>query len=93
MDVILEIADRFVFDRFWSTVLPAATSSTAHNSTATYSSIREGATLFPKQKWAWEPATSYFSFPPTEQAWMSSWSRDRTERQFIELFLIVWYVD
>lgn len=90
MDVVLELADTFVFDRVWATLLPAKTALTHHNASATFSSMREGATLVPQQKWAWEPATQYFSFPPTDYAWMSQWARDNTSRQFIELFLIVW---
>ena len=92
MDVVLEVADRFVFDKFWATVLPAQTEILKHNATATWSSMREGATLIPQESpsWIWEPATKYFQFPPTEYAWQSQWARDNTQRQFIELFLIVW---
>lgn len=89
MDVVLEACDRFLFDRFWATVLPAKT-EIFHNATTTFSSIREGATLIPKQRWEFQPATKYFSFPPTEDAWKSQWARDNISRQFIELFLIVW---
>lgn len=89
MDIVLEAADRFLFDRLWATVLPAQT-PVARNATATFSSMREGATLIPQKSWTWEPATSYFSFPPTEYAWQSVWTRDRLERQFVELFLITW---
>jgi len=89
MDVILEFADTYVFDKFWATVLPAQTNIAQH-ATATFSSMREGATLIPQKQWVWEQATHYFSFPPSEYAWQSAWPRDRTERQFIELFLIVW---
>lgn len=91
MDVVLEACDALLFDRFWATVLPAKTTLSSNDATATFSSMREGATLIPRQRWVWEPATKYFSFPPSEYAWESAWSRDYTPRQFIELFLIVWY--
>ncbi|KAJ9660685.1 c-5 sterol desaturase [Neophaeococcomyces mojaviensis] len=90
MDVVLEACDALLFDRFWATVLPAKTTLSSNDATATFSSMREGATLIPRQRWVWEPATKYFSFPPSEYAWESAWSRDYTPRQFIELFLIVW---
>ena len=90
MDIVLEAADTFVFDKFWATVLPAASAVIKQNATNTFTSIREGATFVPQKRWEWEPATSYFSFPPTEYAWQSSWGRDKVERQYIELFLLVW---
>lgn len=90
MDIVLELCDTFAFDRFWATVLPASSALTNHNATATWSSMRESATLVPKQSWTWEPATSYISFPPSEYAWQSAWPRDKLERQFIELFFITW---
>jgi len=91
MDIIQEACDSLFFDKFWATVLPAPRAFNSSHATATFSSMREGATLIPQQKWIWEPATKYFSFPPSEYAWASAWSRDYTPRQFIELFLIVWY--
>lgn len=90
MDVILEVFDTFAFDRFWATVLPAQQEIAKHNVSATFSSMRHGATLIPQQSWVYEPATKYFSFQPTEYAWQSAWPRDRIERQFVELFLITW---
>ena len=90
MDIVLEAADTYLFDRFWATVLPATSAIVKHNATTTFSSMREGATIIPQQRWTWEPATSYFSFPPTEYAWQSSWGRDKLERQYLELFLLVW---
>lgn len=90
MDIVLEVADTFVFDRLWATVLPA--SSPHHNATATFSSVREGATLIPYAKqWVFKPATKYFSFPPSDYAYQSQWTRDVLPRQLINLFLITWY--
>jgi lathosterol oxidase len=91
MDVVLEIADSFIFDPLYATLLPAHTSSLAAN--ATLSSIREEPTgfAFPHATWQYEPATALFSIEPSKYAYMSQWSRDDWRRQALTLYLITWY--
>ena len=93
MDIVLEIADSFIFDPLYAKILPAA-SSHAFASNATYSSIKAEPTSFavPHATWQYEPSTHYFSIEPSKYAYMSSLTRDDWRRQAFTLFLITWYV-
>ncbi|KAJ4379243.1 c-5 sterol desaturase [Didymella sp. IMI 355093] len=90
MDIILEIADTFIFDYVYSSLLPASRIPLAAN--ATFSSIREEPTGFalPAATWQYEPATKYFSIQPSQAAYESAWSRDDWRRQLLTLYLITW---
>jgi lathosterol oxidase len=92
MDIVLEIADTFIFDPLYATLLPGA-SSTSAVANATYSSFREEPTGFarPHATWQYEPSTHYFSVQPSKYAYMSAWNRDDWRRQALTLYLITWY--
>lgn len=92
MDIVLEIADTFIFDPLYATLLPAQAQALTPN--ATFSSIRQEPTGYalPPTTWQYEPATQYFSIQPSKYAYMSRWARDDWERQALTLFLITWYV-
>jgi len=97
MDIILEIFDTFLFDRMYTTILPASPSSAwaqaAKNAvSSTFSSMREGATLTPQHKYIYTPASPLIRLEPTIWTFGSSWQRDNMYRQFTSLFLITWYV-
>jgi Delta7-sterol 5-desaturase len=95
MDVVLELFDRFLFDRAYAAVLPASQSALNHHvlshklANATYSSMREMPTA-EAVAWTYEPSTSFFSLQPTDYAYMSQWPRDNIYRQATSLFLITW---
>ena len=88
MDIVLEVCDTFLFDRFWSNVYPARVWNDPKNSikdaTATFSSMRELPTPI-------SPSTQFFQLAPSRYAYMSEWGRDNTCRQFLSLYLITWY--
>lgn len=91
MDVVLELADTFLFDPLYATLLPAATH--AFTSNATTSSLREEPTAYalPHTTWQYEPSTQFFSVTPSKYAYMSQWPRDDWRRQLLSLYLITWY--
>jgi lathosterol oxidase len=91
MDVVLELADTFLFDPLYATLLPASTPSFVGN--ATLSSMREEPTGFvvPHATWQYEPSTQFFSVTPSKYAYMSQWTRDDWRRQALSLYLITWY--
>ena len=89
MDVILEVFDTFLFDRFYATVLPGSTPILGNNivkdATATFSSRREIPTAIP-------PTNQLFQLEPSQYAYMSQWGRDNIYRQSASLYLITWYI-
>ena len=91
MDIVLEIADTFIFDHLYSNLLPASDTPLAGN--ATLSSIREEPTGFahPGATWHYEPASKYLSIQPSQAAYESAWPRDDWRRQLLTLYLITWY--
>ena len=95
MDIVLEIFDTLLFDRLYGTILPASPTSRLgqalkHAATATFSSIREGATMTPTQKYVYKPASQIISLQPTAWTYSSTWARDNPYRQATSLFLITW---
>jgi lathosterol oxidase len=95
MDIVLEIFDTLLFDRMYSAILPASSTSpflqaAKHNASSTFSSLREGATITPQHKWLYEPASQIISLQPTKWAYSSAWPRDSVARQATSLFLITW---
>ena len=92
MDVVLEIADSFIFDPLYATLLPGA-SAQPFVANATFSSFKEEPTGFavPHATWQYEPSTHFFSIKPSKYAYMSAWNRDDWQRQALSLYLITWY--
>lgn len=89
MDIVLEVFDTFLFDRFWSTVYPASTLKypdvALKDATTTFSSMRELPTAI-------SSSTQFFQLAPSRYAYMSEWPRDNIWRQFFTLYLITWYL-
>lgn len=87
MDIILEVFDTFLFDRFWATVYPASsfkyTKNVVKDATSTFSSMRELPTPI-------HSSTQFFHLAPSQFAYMSEWPRDNVWRQFFTLYLIIW---
>ncbi|KAJ5020749.1 hypothetical protein J3E73DRAFT_358833 [Bipolaris maydis] len=81
MDVVLEVADTFIFDPLYAKLLPAYPAALVAN--ATLSSIREEPTAYarPHATWHYEPATQFFSTTPSKYAYMSQWPRDDWRRR------------
>ncbi|TKA72268.1 Delta(7)-sterol 5(6)-desaturase, partial [Cryomyces minteri] len=95
MDVVLEVFDTFLFDRLYAAVLPASPATAAYRGlqntkflpNATWSSMREAGTA---AAYKYQPASQYFSFEPSDLAYMSRWPRDDMWRQALSLYLITW---
>ena len=89
MDIVLEVLDTFLFDRFWSTIYPASTwnhpKNAVKDATTTFSSMRELPTAI-------HSSTHFFQLAPSRYAYMSEWPRDNIWRQFFSLYLITWYI-
>ncbi|MCJ1276907.1 c-5 sterol desaturase [Puttea exsequens] len=88
MDIVLEVFDTFLFDRFWAAVYPASPWSdpveiVKDAATSTFSSVQELPTLI-------APATKFFQLEPSPYAFMSELPRGNICRQFITLYLITW---
>ena len=79
MDIVNELYDTFIGDYMFAWLFPASPGS-YDNSLTTNTS------------WQYEPATKYFSIPPSQAAYMSAWPRDNIYRQMVNLFLIAWLV-
>jgi lathosterol oxidase len=92
MDIVLEIADTFIFDPLYAKLLPGGASQ-SFVANATYSSFKEEPTSYvvPHATWQYEPSTHYFSITPSKYAYESALPRDDWRRQALTLFLITWY--
>lgn len=87
MDIALELCDTYAFDYVYSTLLPASPSPYNLNDGFGNATTFDTKAASP---WQWQPASQFLSFPPTDAAYMSQWSRDNIYRQFLSLFLIMW---
>ncbi|KAI0383063.1 C-5 sterol desaturase [Hypomontagnella monticulosa] len=84
MDVVLEIADTFVGDYLYASVLPAQSAAAFDFPDATNSTAEA------LSSWRFKTVNPYFHFEPSKYAYMSAWNRDNVLRQFLSLFLITW---
>lgn len=87
MDVILEVADTFLFDYMYAYALPAR--HIPGNFPDQFSS--NASTLL--SSWQYKPSTTLFSLEPHDVAYQSMLSRDNAARQLFSFFLIFWFVD
>lgn len=105
MDVVLEVADTFLFDRLYASVLPAQSSVSSFHPISTIAASWKGYTDvnstweaatrladggFAHSAWQWQPASQYVGFQPTEYAYMSRWDRDNVFRQTLSLYALTW---
>ena len=85
MDIVLELIDTFIADNAYAYFFPIQLgSSVLPKETVANSSIRE---ISP---WKWQPATKLFHVEPSQNAYMSSLTRDNPYRQLVTLYLITW---
>lgn len=102
MDVVLEVADTFMFDRMYASLLPIQSAFSAFDPISTLTAgfkAFENSTTFDdatqaiavdRSAWQFDPASKYFSVQPSEYAWMSRWDRDNAWRQAISLYILTW---
>ncbi|OQO03703.1 hypothetical protein B0A48_10368 [Cryoendolithus antarcticus] len=102
MDVVLELADTFFFDRLYATILPSApTSFSVFNPVSTLAAgfkgydnetyaQQLGGMGGSRSTWQYEPASQYLSVQPSQYAYQSQWDRDSIYRQFVSLYMITW---
>ncbi|KAL9099909.1 MAG: hypothetical protein Q9163_004651 [Psora crenata] len=88
MDIVLQVFDNLLFDRFWATVYPSSSIPSPKTvpqmlSTSTFLSIREMHTPI-------NASTQFLQLQPSKYAYMSQWPRDHIYRQFLSLYLITW---
>lgn len=86
MDVVLEIADTFVGDYLYATLLPAH--STPYGLADGPNNTTAGEQVF--STWTYKQSTDYFALEPSEYAYQSAWPRDNVWRQALSLYLIIW---
>jgi len=88
MDIVLEVFDTFLFDRFWANVYPLSSwkyiEHVVKDATTTFPSMRELPTPI-------HASTQFFQLEPSPYAYMSELPRDNVWRQFLTLYLITWY--
>lgn len=102
MDVVLEVADTFMFDRMYANLLPIHSAFSAfdpistltagfkaYDNSSTFADATPAADIA-HSAWQFEPASQYFSMQPSEYAWMSRWDRDNVWRQTISLYILTW---
>ncbi|CCX15412.1 hypothetical protein FPQ18DRAFT_47111 [Pyronema domesticum] len=80
MDIVLSIADTFIFDRLYAAALPVQ-SYAAGNTTAP---------LFTQKPIEIDPVSEHFGWAPSQYAYLSRLPRDNDIRQVFSLFLITW---
>jgi lathosterol oxidase len=86
MDIPLECFDTFIFDYFYSALLPAHPVPYSLKNGVSNSSVADAST------WQYQPATKFLSFEPRDAAYNSQWTRDNPYRQMMSLFIITWCV-
>lgn len=85
MDIPLECFDTYIFDYFYSALLPAQPAPYSwKNGLSNSSSAADAST------WTYQPATKFISFEPRAAAYNSQWTRDNIYRQMMSLFIITW---
>jgi lathosterol oxidase len=90
MDIVLEVLDFLMFDRFYAAVRPIS-GFKAYGGVGNGTSSSVGATpTFAHNNYQYHPASKYLSIEPGKWAYMSSWQRDDPLRQFVTLYLITW---
>ena len=104
MDVVLEIADNFLFDRLYATVLPISAAVSTFDPISTLAAGFKGYDVnatwdaatslasgeLARSGWQWHPSSQSFNLQPSEYAYMSQWDRDNVYRQAFSLYLITW---
>lgn len=101
MDVVLEVADTFLFDRMYANLLPIQSAFSAFDPISTLTAglkSLDNSTTFSdatqaevaQSSWQFQPASQYLSVQPSEYAWMSRWDRDNVWRQTVSLYILTW---
>lgn len=77
MDVVLDILDTFLFDRFYASVLPDQSALYGNSTLLGTSHLNENVRV-------------YYPLEPSPWAEASQWKRDHLARQSFSLFLLIW---
>ncbi|KAK3692585.1 putative C-5 sterol desaturase [Podospora appendiculata] len=85
MDIVLEVADTFMFDYMYAYVLPARAAPYDYPS-----KLSANATAQAFSPWQYKPSTAFFSLEPSSAAYASGLTRDNIYRQSFSFFLILW---
>lgn len=92
MDLVLEVLDTVVFDRFYATLWPLNDGGVFSSTNGTsYSSITESPALI--NNFHFKPSTQYFQVPPSKWAYLTTWERYNPWRQMLSLYLITLYAN
>lgn len=83
MDVILEVADQFLWDHLYAFVHPARP--------APYDYPNQLANATTHSTWQYKPSTAFINLTPSSAAYASAWDRENIYRQSISMFLMIWY--
>lgn len=94
MDIVLEVFDNYVADYCYAKLLPASyfpelDINHPENASASFSSLRVGATHLPRQSQKIQ-TSPYLSLEPSHFAYESVWDRENIYRQTLSLFIITW---
>jgi lathosterol oxidase len=84
MDVILEVADSFIFDHFYSWAFPA------HQAPLDFPGDFASNATTALTSWQYKPSTTWFPIPVTDAAYNTAVPRDNLVRQGISFFFILW---
>ncbi|KAK4215384.1 hypothetical protein QBC37DRAFT_124996 [Rhypophila decipiens] len=82
MDVILEVADQFLWDPMYAYILPARP--------APYDYPDKFSNATHHSTWQYKPSTTFINLTPGPAAYASAWDRDNIYRQSLSLFLMIW---
>ncbi|KAI5816496.1 C-5 sterol desaturase [Pyronema omphalodes] len=80
MDIVLSIADTFIFDRLYAAALPVQSYAAGNTTTP----------LFTQKPIEIDPVSEHFGWAPSQYAYLSRLPRDNDIRQVFSLFLITW---
>lgn len=87
MDVILEVADSFIFDHIYAWAFPA------HQAPLDFPGDFASNATTALTSWQYKPSTTWFPIPVTEAAYNTAIPRDNLLRQGVSFFFIIWYVN
>ncbi|RDL35306.1 putative C-5 sterol desaturase desaturase [Venustampulla echinocandica] len=88
MDIGLEFCDTYIFDYLYAAAFPAQPAAYNLKDGMSNSSMLDARGA---SQWQFHPASQLVSFPPTDAAYATQWTRDNVYRQALSLCLITWF--
>lgn len=89
MDIALELTDTYIFDYFYSAILPVRDAPYSLKEGFENSTILDIKAASP---WRYQPSNPFIQLAPSDAAYMSTLARDNIYRQTFSLFIITWFV-